>query len=90
MALETTTKRRSNFRSTGLKSILMELKRRFTNGSPKKVRMSSAKIGTTISEFREKELAKFDSGFTAKAHLYTRKFFWSNLFTLGNMKKEIF
>ena len=75
MALETTTKRRSNFGSTGLKSKLMELKKRLTNGSPKKFRLSNAKIGTSISEFREKELAKFDSGFTTKAHLYTRKFF---------------
>ena len=75
MALETTTKRRIKIGSTGLNSKFMELRKRLKNGSSRKIKLTNAKIGTTISEFREKELAKFDSGFTAKAHLYTQKFF---------------
>lgn len=75
MALKTTNKRLINIRNISIKSKFIDLGKRFNFGSRKKVRLSKAKIGITISEFREKELAKFDSGFSTKAYLYTQRFY---------------
>ncbi len=75
MALETTNKKRINFKGFSLRSRLAEFRKQLQNRSNNEVKVSIAKMSNTLSEFKEKELTKFDSGFTAKVDMYTRRFY---------------
>ncbi len=75
MALEIINKQSITITGFNLKSKFIELMNRFLNKSNIEVQAINVNLVNKLSEFKEKELSKFDNGFTTKVNLYSRKFF---------------